>query len=144
MKSRGRRRPPCYMTWIRLRHLCGCLGRRSGRETRLYQGISLAREWQHYKSFENWCTSHGWRSSMCVVRIDKSKDFSPENCVVVTKAVANGMRACVRRLPDGRSARDIIGRTNLGRDQKYHNQVARRIFEHGLSPADAIKGMVRT
>lgn len=73
-----------------------------------------------------------------LVRKDKRGDYCPENCVFVTRAVANWMRRCVRRMCDGRSARDVIGRDNLGSDGTYANRVANRLFESGMKVEDAV------
>ena len=129
MKTSGGRRvrPPCYQAWINIRRWCGVSG---NNPNHYYSGVTVCEEWaSDYRAFEEWCISHGWRKGLFIVRIDKDKDYCPENCILVPIEVANGLRRCVRRMADGRSARDIIGRDNLCRDRQYHNRVARRIFE---------------
>ena len=125
--GRPRVRPPCYRTWINIRRWCGVRGTR---QNRYYDGVTVCDEWvEDYAAFEEWCLSHGWRKGLFLVRIDKNGDFSPANCRIVSAGIANGMRRCVRRMADGRSARDIIGREDPSADREYHNRVARRIFD---------------
>lgn len=117
-----------------MRRFCGLVRGATPRQIKIYEGIHVCQEWLSYKSFEAWAYANGWSKGMCLTRRDKSKDFDPGNCFWCSQAVANGFRRCVRRLPDGRSTRDIIGRDELGKDQTYHNRTARRLFEGGWDP----------
>lgn len=125
-----------------MRRWCGVNGRKPNK---YYLGVTVCSEWiNDYPKFESWCLANGWSKGLFVIRKDKAADFSPSNCLIVTLEVANGYRRCVRRIDDGRSVRDIIGRTNLGRDAAYHNRVASRIFESRWDVESAIcKPVVR-
>ena len=119
-------RSPLYYVWYNMFRYC--------RENKYYAGVSVCADWKAREAFEAWATTHGWRRGLMLTRRDKSADFSPENCVLVPIAEANGMRRCVRRLPDGRSARDIVGphATYL-----EHVRAARRMFEANWDPDSA-------
>ena len=136
--EKNRVRPPCYQTWIHIRIWCGYVGRRTTYEQKIYEGIGICEEWLSFPTFQEWCLSNGWKPGMCLVRKDKGKDFSPENCLIATKQIANGLRTVVRRLPDGRSARDIIGTGSFGHDRTYHNRVARRLFDEKMTVEKAV------
>lgn len=116
----SRRRNPLHGVWRNMLRNC--------RVNKYYEGVSVCADWKSREAFVEWATTHGWRRGLMVTRRDKSADFSPENCVLVPIAVANGMRRCVRRLPDGRSARDIIGDKRLGLDNEWQARVADRLF----------------
>ena len=75
---------------------------------------------------------------MVITRRDKSGDFTPDNCFWATRGEANGWRSVVRRLPDGRSIRDLIGRENLGSDKNLHRRITLRIFDQGWNIEDAL------
>ena len=128
MKRRPRVRPPCYHSWMAMRRYCGVVRGATSRQAALYDGVSLCREWLDYGTFEGWAMSHGWTRGAHLTRRDKKADFCPENCFWCTLAEANGYRSCVRRLPDGRSARDMLGTRGLGRDRVEHARVAGRLF----------------
>ncbi len=113
----SRNRNPLYYVWYNMFRYC--------RDNKYYAGVSVCAGWKARTAFEAWATAHGWRRGLMLARRDKSADFSPENCVLVPIAEANGLRRCVRRLPDGRSARDIVG-PEVDRDRC--KRTARRIF----------------
>lgn len=121
-------RPPCYHSWIAMRRYCGLVGGATPYQRSFYADVRVCREWLDYGAFEGWAVSHGWFQGAQLTRKDKKGDFCPENCVWHEPAEANGLRSCVRRLPDGRSARDLIGTRGLGRDRVEHARVAGRLF----------------
>lgn len=111
-----------------MRRCCGIVRGATPYQLACYRGVSVCLEWLSYATFEEWAFSHGWRKGLYLTRKDKSGDFCPENCIWTTLADANGYRRCVRRLPDGRSARDILGKETLGRDGVEHIRLAGRLF----------------
>ena len=97
--TQGRKHTRLYMAWINMRRCCGHGTSATARQRLIYRGISVCREWQDcFPQFESWCLDHGWKDGMCVVRIDKTKDFSPENCTVSSRQVANVLRRFVRNV----------------------------------------------
>ena len=128
---RGRRvmvRPPLYTSWMMMRRCCGFVRGLTPYQMSHYVGISMSPEWHDYKTFEKWGLSHGWRKGLRLTRRNKDKDFEPGNCFFASIQVANGYRRCVRRLPDGRSARDLMGREADGRDGRMQGRIAYRLF----------------
>lgn len=117
--ARKRERPPLYITWMGMRH--------SVRKVPRLKGIEVCPEWQDYPTYEEWGFEHGWEPGKCIVRIDKNKDFCPENCKVVPsrKYISRGRRDVVR-LPDGRSVREICGEDA---NHKQYNCIRRRVLD---------------
>ena len=105
MSRRPRTRPPCYFAWMDMRKLCGLVRGKTPRQLSYYVGIGVCAEWR-----------------------DKNGDFCPENCFWCSRGEANNYHRCVRRLPDGRSARDLLGTRNLGRDDVEQVRLAGRLF----------------
>lgn len=128
MRKPGRRRPPAYYSWIAMRRYCGLVRGATAYQLSLYEGVSVCPEWRLYAAFEEWAMSHGWFKGAHLTRKDKDGDFCPENCVWLDLERANGKRSCIRRLPDGRSARDILGDERLGLDRTEHHRLAGRLF----------------
>ena len=128
MRKPGRRRPPAYYSWIAMRRYCGLIRGATAYQLSLYEGVSVCPEWRFYASFREWALLHGWFKGAHLTRKDKDGDFCPENCVWLDVARANGMRSCIRRLPDGRSARDILGDERLGLDHIAQGRLAGRLF----------------
>ena len=125
---RSRARPPCYHSWIAMRRYCGHVGGATPYQLSHYVSVSVCREWLDYGAFEEWAMSNGWFRGAHLTRRDKNGDFCPDNCFWCSLAEANGYRSCVRRLSDGRSARDLLGPRNLGRDRTEQARVAGRLF----------------
>ena len=114
--------PPLYYSWKNMFRNC--------RVNRYYEGVSVCKEWLEYETYEGWALSNGWTKGMRVVRIDKSKDFCPENCSVVSVAEANNMRSCVRKVEDGRTMTELADDFKCN-DYEKRKRAYRRIFEWG-------------
>lgn len=127
----ARIRPPLYGSWMSMRRYCGIVKGATPYQLALYEGVGVCPAWHDYSMFERWALAHGWSKGMHLTRLDKGGDFCPENCVWCSLERANGKRSCVRRLPDGRSARDIIGDKRLGEDHESQMRVAYRLFSMG-------------
>ena len=128
MSRRPRTRPPCYFAWMDMRKLCGLVRGKTPRQLSYYVGIGVCAEWLDYRAFEEWAMAHGWARGLMLTRRDKNGDFCPENCFWCTRGEANNYHRCVRRLPDGRSVRDLLGTRNLGRDGVEQVRLAGRLF----------------
>ncbi len=127
-RRRPRSRPPCYFAWMDMRKLCGLVRGKTPRQLSYYVGVNVCAEWLDYKTFELWAMAHGWARGLTLTRRDKNGDFCPENCFWCSRGEANNYHRCVRRLPDGRSARDLLGTRNLGRDGVEQVRLAGRLF----------------
>ncbi len=44
------------------------------------KGIEVCPEWHNRDTFYEWCKTNEWKAGMKVSRLDKEKDFCPENC----------------------------------------------------------------
>jgi len=123
-------RPPLYGVWMSMRRNCGIVKGATPYQRSLYEGISICPEWLDYSSFEKFAFDSGWQKGLYLTRRNKNEDFRPDNCFWCSLEEANGFRRCVRRLPDGRSARDIMGRNNLGKsgDTDKCAALASRLF----------------
>lgn len=109
---------PLYPSWNGMRRVCGVGASRTDREKRLYAGVGICDQWMKYQAFEDWALGKGWRKGLKVVRVDKTGDFCPENCVIVPYGVAVNMRRNTFRV-DGVPLRTIIGSTPRRGDRRY-------------------------
>lgn len=134
MRVRG----PCHYSWLAMRRYCGLVRGATPYQRSLYEGVTVCREWWNYAAFEKWAMDNGWFKGAHLTRLDKKGDFCPGNCVWCTPAAANGKRSCVRRLPDGRSARDLLGDERLGLDRDRQMRVASRLFSANWSVDKAL------
>lgn len=117
-----------------------CTGRAPMHARKLYEGISYCDEWADYENFEKWAFDHGWQKGMVLTRRDKKCDFTPDNCFFATRAVANGWRSIVHRLPDGRTISDLLGEQCLDKESRIrHTKASRRIFQSGWDLHSAVK-----
>lgn len=44
------------------------------------KGIKVCEEWHNRENFYAWCDKNGYEAGMIVSRIDKEKDYQPDNC----------------------------------------------------------------
>jgi len=82
-----RAKHPLHTTHIGMLQRCGQKhGCRSASNLRRYRdrGIRVCDEWRHFPTFEAWAMKHGWRKGLQIDRIDPDKDYSPDNCRIVT------------------------------------------------------------
>lgn len=52
------------------------------------KGIRVCREWREFKDFYEWAMSSGYKKGVCLSRKDRLKDYTPKNCIWVTRARA--------------------------------------------------------
>jgi len=68
-----------YETWRSMRQWCtnpNCQNFRHHGG----QGIGISPEWGRFPAFHAWAIGSGYRVGRCIDRIDRTRDFSPENC----------------------------------------------------------------
>lgn len=130
-------RNPLYPSWSGMRRVCGYIRGASAKDLKLYAGIDIHPSWCDYKTFERWCLAHGWAKGLKVTRKDKTKDFCPENCIIVPYDVAVNMRRNTTRF-GGRSIREIIGRETTGRHDRTLFRVRDRIVKCGWDINSAV------
>jgi len=110
---------------------CGCIRREQlrthgGKKTRLYEvwhsmkkrctepnckafkhyggrGITICQQWAHdFVAFRDWSTTHGYKESLTIDRIDVNGDYEPSNCRWATmKEQCNNKRNTVYRTHNG-------------------------------------------
>lgn len=49
------------------------------------RNITVCEEWQDFSEFEKWANESGWTSGLKLLRIDKSKNYEPGNCMLGTE-----------------------------------------------------------
>lgn len=52
-------------------------------------GIKVCDEWHLFENFYNWAINNGWKNGLCLIRLDLTKDYFPENCKFITIAKQN-------------------------------------------------------
>lgn len=74
-----------YEIWKGMRKRCNCPYRK---EYKNYgaKGVRVCSEWDDYKKFRAWAMDNGYSDELTIERIDPSKDYSPQNCMWITKA----------------------------------------------------------
>jgi DNA-directed RNA polymerase specialized sigma24 family protein len=68
-----------YLKWIGMRTAC----RNPRSSTYKYyggQGAGICRQWRSFESFHDWALHAGFAAGLSLILIDRTKDFSPENC----------------------------------------------------------------
>ena len=50
------------------------------------KGITYCEEWKIYSNFEQWAVSNGYEDNLTLGRMDKTKNFEPDNCKWMTRA----------------------------------------------------------
>ena len=48
------------------------------------RGIKVCEEWQDWETFEQWANANGYDSGLSLLRVDKSEDYCPDNCMFGT------------------------------------------------------------
>jgi hypothetical protein len=81
-----------YRIWLTMRQSCTNQRFRGWRYIGA-KGIRLAPEWEAFESFRQWARSGGAAPGLCLVRIDRARDYGPENCAWVTRREAT-LRVC--------------------------------------------------
>lgn len=49
------------------------------------EGIKVTRKWDKYKDFKRWALDNGYKNNLVLDRKDYSKNFTPSNCIFVTR-----------------------------------------------------------
>lgn len=49
------------------------------------KGIKVCEEWHDRDNFRKWCNENGYTKGLRLNRIDSTKDYCPENCVLGNK-----------------------------------------------------------
>lgn len=119
-----------------LRQVWRGIRRRTDPASTRFEGIDL--EWPDFRSFEAWAEANGWQKGMLVARIDKTGNYSAENCCIRTRPDDNGLRPNVKRFPDGRRIRDVLEAAGVPNDTQNHRRFFLRVFRSGWDEHSAL------
>ena len=50
------------------------------------RGIHVCREWQNYEGFREWALANGYRDDLTIERMNVDGNYSPSNCIWITRA----------------------------------------------------------
>lgn len=85
-------------------------------------GISVCDEWHDKEVFVAWAISNGWIKGLKVDRIDSSKNYCPENCIIGEKNVKN---------PNGKNQL-------IQKSIKLHNSLREKCKINGKTSSDPL------
>lgn len=89
------------------------------------KGIKVCNEWHDRETFKKWCIENGYAKGLKLKRIDSTKDYCPENCILGNKnTLSNGIGKYTRNVRNHRKEmKELCGVPN-----KYSNLRIYRIF----------------
>lgn len=88
------------------------------------KGICVCDEWHDREVFRRWCIENGWHKGLRVNRIDSSKNYCPENCVLgrknstIEKGKNQQIQNNIRENKKKKLESGILGRIN---DEPIHS-----------------------
>lgn len=100
----GMKHHPLRLAWSETRYRCV---HRTGRDGICHEFCS---EWEDYRVFYHWAYSHGWKPGLVVHRLDMTRPYGPDNCIVGDRAsLAHHRRS--RRTKREMESESIINRS---------------------------------
>lgn len=77
-----------YSRWCQIKSMCI---NPSNAQWYLYggKGVHLCDDWMDFRNFKRWMLAQGYKEGMYLFRIDKSKDYCPENCILSENRIPN-------------------------------------------------------
>ena len=67
------------------------------------KGIKVCNEWHDREAFRKWCIENGYVKGLRLNRIDSTKDYCPENCILGNKnTLSNGIAKYTRNVRNHR------------------------------------------
>lgn len=86
-RKHGLSKHPLFSVWIHMRERCTNSNHESY-ENYGGRGIYVCKEWDDdFNSFYGWALNNGWGKGLELDRIDNDKEYSPNNCRIVTRRV---------------------------------------------------------
>ena len=70
---------PLYQSWKAMKNKCN-----NPNTADYLKGISYCKEWEGFEPFYEWGIK-SWKDKLCLYRIDRLKDYSPDNCCFKSK-----------------------------------------------------------
>ena len=84
--SHGLSKNPLYGVWVGMRNRC-YNPKMKGYLSCGALGIKIAEEWRNdLPCFMEWAYNNGYKDGLYFMRIDKTKDFAPDNCEFISQA----------------------------------------------------------
>ena len=123
-----------YNVWKSMRQRCM---NNMSHDYRWYggNGISICDEWQDYNVFKEWSESSGYRKGLTIDRIDRTGNYSPDNCRWITIQEQQQNKRNVRKYEYNGDSKSITEWSTLfGLDRRF---VANRL-DHGWTIEEAL------
>lgn len=106
---------PLYVVWQQMRARCYS-DKAKGYSYCGAQGIRVCEEWTDFRVFREWALASGYAPGLWLQRIDKSKDYAPDNCMFATPATSVRNRRGMKLTVD--DVRDIVAKKQAGTPAK--------------------------
>jgi hypothetical protein len=91
-RTHGASKSKLYRTWVNIRSICRN-PKAPGYKYTGALGIRVCKEWdEDFVVFQKWALDHGWEESKRLARMDRSKDYTPENCLCLSPDDARALR----------------------------------------------------
>lgn len=78
----GGKRDKLYVKWVQMRTSCNTVTSKDYKHVG-GKGIKIYKSWNNYVVFQRWAKKQGYRDGMTFKRVDRFKDYGPDNCVFV-------------------------------------------------------------
>ena len=128
--THGLSKHPLYKIWDGIKYRCNYESSIS--YSRYGQrGVKLCDEWlNNFESFYNWAIKNNWEKGLQVDRMDNNKNYSPDNCRIVTpKENSNNRRdnvyisfdSCVFSLREAFEF-ELVNRSKYYKNKTYRNR----------------------
>lgn len=133
--GKAKSRPSLYTVWVSMKQRC------FNQKTKNFynyggRGISVSKEWEDYKIFEEWSFLNGYKEGLQIDRINNDGNYEPSNCRWVTCKVNSRNKRTNRKIK-GKTITEWSEQSNI----KLTTLKAR--LDSGSSIEEAIRKPVR-
>ena len=88
---------PLWNKWICIKQRCNNPNNKSYKYYGV-KGIQMCKEWlEDFTAFRDWCLDNGWKPGLHTHRKDPTKDYSPDNCEILTPSIHSQIHAIMRK-----------------------------------------------
>lgn len=127
-----------YEIWKGMRKRCNCPYRKEYKDYGA-KGIRVCAEWDEYPVFREWAMANGYSDDLTIDRIDPQKDYTPQNCMWITKSEqSSNKRNSIKITYNGET------RTVSQWAEKYGFKRGRLydLIRRGTNPQEALKMLI--